>query len=72
MIPKEAWTEKKQDVNYIKIFGSVVNYLILKKKIQIRYIQKLKKNIYRIHIRIEKKYSLDIAKIEQNTFVLRP
>ena len=32
MIPKEAWTEKKQDVSHVKIFGSVVSVLILKEK----------------------------------------
>lgn len=32
MIPEEAWTRRKQDVNHIKVFGSIVNVLILKEK----------------------------------------
>lgn len=32
MIPEEAWTEKKQDVSHVKVFGSVVSVLIPKEK----------------------------------------
>lgn len=40
MIPEEAWTEKKQDVSHVKVFGSVVSVLIPKKK-------RHKSNIYK-------------------------
>lgn len=32
LIPEEAWTEKKQDVSHIKVFGSTVSVLIPKEK----------------------------------------
>ena len=32
LIPEKEWINKKQDLNYIKIFGSVINILIPKKK----------------------------------------
>lgn len=32
MISEEAWTEKKQDVSHVKVFGSIVSVLIPKKK----------------------------------------
>ena len=32
LIPEEAWTKQQQDVSHIRVFGSIANIEILKKK----------------------------------------
>lgn len=55
MISKKSWTNYYQNLQYIRIFGSLAFYNILDKK-------KSKSN----YQKVEKKYSLDIAPIQQN------
>lgn len=57
LILEEHWTEKKQDVGHIKVFGSTVSVVIPKKS-----------GISRIYTRTGRAFSLDIVKIPRNTY----
>lgn len=32
ILPEKAWSKKKPDMSYVRVFGSIVNVLIFKKK----------------------------------------
>lgn len=55
LVLEKAWTGKKQDVSYMKVFGSTVSFLILKKKRQ-------KSNIHQNYEDIFVGYSQDTTK----------